>query len=259
MRSALRLALIVFLLLLTTANTSHAGAVQYQPIWVKDAVVFHPPCPDNGSGQRIESPDRRSAVEIHCRITTDGDPAFYLNVKLPGGKTKPVHLHEGANEVLWSPDSKAFFVDGGTSATWGFFVAVYKIEGSSLRKLNVTRLAQRDMVRAFPPCKAYNRDPQLCRRIEAKPGYNMSGIGWVRSSAAVIVMAEVPCSGEYGGIMCQVQGYELDASSGTILKRMSATELKKQWQGKMAWDMRIPDPPAYGPPCQTFRCAVKTP
>jgi hypothetical protein len=82
----------------------------------------------------------------------------------------------------------------------------------------------------------------------------MSGVSWVRGSTAVVVMAEVPCSSSYGGIMCQVQGYELDAANGSILKRMSAAELKKQWQHKMAWDMHIPDHPQYGLPCQTFPC-----
>lgn len=156
--------------------------------------------------------------------------------------------------MLWSPDSRAFLVDGGLSAYSGFFVSVYRIDAGNVTKLKVTDAAQKDMVRTFPPCKAYNRDPLTCKRTEANPGYNMSGMGWARGSATVIVMAEVPCSSSYGGIMCQVQGYEIDAFNGRILRKMTAPDLKKEWQNKMAWDMRIPDPPAYGLPCQTFKC-----
>jgi hypothetical protein len=60
-------------------------------------------------------------------------------------------------------------------------------------------------------------------------------------------MAEVPSSSSYGGIMGQVEGYEIDSVSGRILKRLSATQFKTLWQSEMAFTMRIPEPAAYGP------------
>jgi hypothetical protein len=101
---------------------------------------------------------------------------------------------------------------------------------------------------SFPPCKAYYHDQNLCKKIAANPEYNMTGISWLNGSSAVVVMAEVPCSSNYGGIMCQVLGYEIAVPTGKILRRMSATEFKRDWQHSMAWDMRIPDPPKYGEP-----------
>jgi len=105
-----------------------------------------------------------------------------------------------------------------------------------------------DMVKTFPPCKAFNRDEAACREIARDPEFNVSGLAWVNGSAAIVVMAEVPCSSSYGGIMCQVQGYQLEVPGGTISTRMTARELKARWQRSMAWNMRIPEPAKYGPP-----------
>jgi hypothetical protein len=48
-----------------------------------------------------------------------------------------------------------------------------------------------------------------------------------------------------GGIMCQVLGYEVDAKSGKILRRMEAKEFAKSWQHSMAWKFRIPERPTF--------------
>src|SRR5205807_10018578 len=81
-------------------------------------------------------------------------------------------------------------------------------------------------------------------RNEHSDYHNVSGIDWI-SSSTVLVMAEVPCSGLYGGIGCQVMGYELEVPTGRILKRIAAPELKRNWQTSMAWEFEIPDPPEY--------------
>ena len=123
-----------------------------------------------------------------------------------------------------------------------------------MRKLEISASAQRDMVASFPPCKASNRDETLCAKIAKDPEYNISGLAWADGGSAVIVMAEVPCSSSYGGIMCQVLGYKLDVVTGKVLQRMTARELKSRWQQAMAWQLRIPSPPIYGPP---LREAIK--
>jgi hypothetical protein len=102
------------------------------------------------------------------------------------------------------------------------------------------------MVASYPPCKASNRDEVRCKEIEKQPEYNMSGVGWSDGGSDIVVVAEVPCSSSYGGIMCQVLGYKLDAVSGNIRQRMTARELKKRWQHDVGWQLQIPDPPSYG-------------
>ena len=58
-------------------------------------------------------------------------------------------------------------------------------------------------------------------------------------------MGEVPCSGGYRGIMCQVMGYELDVPTGKIVRRMNAREFGEYWRKSIAWRFHVPDPPEY--------------
>jgi hypothetical protein len=152
-------------------------------------------------------------------------------------------------DLLWSPDSKAFFVNGGNGgAIWGFWVYIYRIDDPALEPLDVTGQAQRDMVKTFPPCKASGIDRKLCLELEKDPENNMSGIDWSNGSSTIVVMAEVPPSGGMGGIGGQVIGYELDVPTGKIVRRMNAREFAKNWQKSMAWRFNIPDPPEYCEP-----------
>jgi hypothetical protein len=226
------------------------AAEAQKPIWAKNAVPIGA-C-NRDIGHRIPSPDGNVIVELQChRPEGDDDPpddpAPYLHVRTAAGSWQDVELREGAHEVLWSPDSKAFIVNGGTSAYSDFFVDVYVASANLVQKLNVTDAVQADMVKTFPPCRAFNRDEHTCKEIARHPEFNVSGISWVKGSSAIIVMAEVPCSSSYGGIMCQVQGYQLDMPQGTIATRMTARELRTRWQHSMAWTMSIPEPAEYGP------------
>lgn len=172
-----------------------------------------------------------------------------ISLRVKGsGAQHDLPLDGGAHELLWAPNSKAFFVDGGTSAYAGFFISAYQLNSKgSPQKLGITNAAQKDMVATFPPCKALNHDEDGCKRIAAEPEYNMSGIAWTNDSSAVDIFAEVPCSSSYGGIMCQTLGYEIGVPTGNILRRVSASQVSQLWQRSMAWKMHIPDPPEYVP------------
>jgi hypothetical protein len=233
------------------AEPLHGVAVQQQsppteqPIWAKRSTALdlsctaHPPA--------ITAPDHQSSVEVICSLHKDDDPTYVLRVITADHHLFDLPLEEGAHELLWAPNSKSFFVNGGESAYSGFFVSVYEMDSSTgVRKRTLTGAAQRDMVKSFPPCKAWNRDDDECARITREPQYNMSGLGWTEDSSAVYVFAEVPCSSSYGGIMCQVLGYELNVRSGRILKRLPAQQVKQEWAQFAAWDIRVPDPPKYG-------------
>jgi hypothetical protein len=216
-----------------------------KPIWSKNAVPIGD-CSAN-VGHRIPSPDGHTILELRCREAKgESDPIPYLHVKTPGGDWHELSLDEGAYEVLWSPDSKAFLINGGTSAYSGFFVTIYLVSNADVKKLHVTEAAQVDMVKVFPPCRALNRDDNLCAKIAKHPAFNMSGIAWLDGSSGIVVMAEIPCSSSYGGIMCQVQGYELTVPSGSIAMRLTPRDLKARWQQSMAWTLHIPDRPEYG-------------
>jgi hypothetical protein len=134
------------------------------------------------------------------------------------------------------------------SSIAGFFVTVYILDPEKgVREVTVTDKAQMDMVKSFPPCKAW-RMVRDCDEVAKDPEYNMSGLAWTQDSSAIYVFAEVPPSSSYGGIMGQVLGYELAVPSGKILKRFSARELKEQWSKYAAWRVHVPEPPDYDPP-----------
>ena len=219
-----------------------------EPIWAKNAVRVQTSC-DPATRIRIQSPDGTLVAEVSCEPRDrDGDRKVFLRISGLRGNARDVELPEGASELLWAPDSNSFFINGGKSGYAGFFVLVYDLRSDHVEGRDITSEAQKDMVAIFPPCKAANRTEEDCKRIEQNLQYNMSGLAWTRGSAAIVVFAEVPCSSSYGGIMCQVEGYELDVATGRILRRLTAREMKKEWQKAAAWEIRIPDPPTYGPP-----------
>jgi len=216
-----------------------------RPIWAKNATALDLTCQPHS--RAIRSPDRLSSVIVTCELKA-GEPTYRLRVITADHHEHELPMTEGSNELLWAPDSRAFFVNGGLGASSGFFVDVFQIDAAErVMKRTITRPAQMDMVKSFPPCKAWNGDEQDCLRTARHPEYNMSALAWTEDSSAIYVIGEVPCSSWYGGIMCQVLGYELAISDGHVVKRLSARQAKQQWGSFAAWDIRIPDPPKYGP------------
>lgn len=227
-----------------------------QPIWAKRAIALQiapadSPCAP--AHEPVLSPDKQKNVEVLC-TSESGESKYAVHVRGAAGLSGTASLSEGANEVLWSPDSKSFLINGGLSSYSGFFLKVYRLHAGKLQIKDVTAAAQQDMVNSFPPCKAWNRDGnEECKRIAANPQFNMSGIGWSEDSSAIEVIAEVPCSSSYGGIMCQVKGYELKVSDGHILNSYAARNIPAAWKLNMAWKLRIPEAPKYGAANVTFR------
>jgi hypothetical protein len=215
-----------------------------KPIWARNAMALN--C--RRGRAPIEAPDHRASPRAVCLQAAGDFVASDLELVTVDGKRQSVGLRSGANEVLWAPNSKSFFVNGGESAVAGFFVDVYQIMDSGrVAVRTVTNAAQREMVKSFPPCKALYRDEKECAEYARDPEYNMSGLGWSDDSSAIYVFAEVPPSSRYGGIMGQVLGYELSVPDGRILRRLTARQAKQEWGTLAAWRIWIPEPPEYGP------------
>jgi hypothetical protein len=223
----------------------HPAATGERAIWSRQAIAFDLQCSKRTTKrQTIVAPDRKTKFEAFC--------GGGVNVITPDGQAHDVEIGWGAHELLWAPNSKAFLVNGGFNAYSGFFTTAYLISPGDIRKIEFTEAAQQDMVASFPPCKALNRDANKCASIAKDPQFNVSGVAWLPDSSGVAVFAEVPCSSFYGGVMCQVLGYELKVPEGTILKRMTAKEFNQKWGSHAAWHINIPDPPEYGPANVTF-------
>lgn len=239
------LTLFVGVLGLVGVGVSYASPAE-KPIWANGASALDVGCL-HGS-RLIPSPDHRSSVSVLCHREGDGDPTYSIQINDSTRQLYEAPLREGAHELLWAPNSLAFFIDGGTSGYAGFFVTMYRLTPSGVQKETITDKAQKDMVATFPPCKAANADKGACARLSENPEYNMSGVGWTNDSTSIFVFAEVPCSSSYGGIMCQVRGYELGASDGRIRASFTASQVKERWGDLMAWPMHVPDPPVYANP-----------
>ena len=246
------------------------------PTWAKKATAFPQRCFSDKTGPckplRISAPDGKSSVEVRYRKDLGGSHGdwwlqAYFIVTMPGAGTRETALPDDLQasgfinlELLWSPDSHAFFVNGSSSAISGSMYV--DLADDPTQPKDITGEAQREMLKDFPPCKAAfpNADDaggckktslyQVpgCEYGEADPkylpDYNMIGIDWVNAST-ILVMAEVPCDSLFGGIMCQIMGYKLQVPTGRILQRIDAKQLKLKWQKSMAWNSRIPDRPLY--------------
>lgn len=220
-----------------------AFAAADKPTWARKGTGFAGVCRSGSCRSlRIVAPDKTSVVEV---LYQDGNA--YLRVTGPDKQVREIRdvSSSPSNDLLWARDSKAFFVDGSEGMTSPGFVQVYLLDDTQLRPLDVTRQAEQDMVKTYPPCKAVYLDPATCRKIEQNPNYNLTAIDWVDDSSALVVMAQVPCTSNYGGIMCQAMGYEVEVPSGKILKRMEPGEFKAQWQKSMAQRFRIPEKAQY--------------
>jgi hypothetical protein len=219
--------------------------------WAKAGVSLPVGCEESSDVQRVLSPDGTASVEVRCAgLNRDGDGVVLrirrrnrssADLKLeiePGSYWRP-------QELVWAPDSSAFVVNGSESAYAGNDFVVYWIGGDRITSARIAGAAQRDMVATYPPCKASGLNRDDCQRIAKSPEFNMSAIAWTRGSTRLVVFAEVPCASRYGGILCQVMGYELEVPTGRILVRMPARELKRRYQSQMAWPMWIPGKPLY--------------
>jgi hypothetical protein len=228
-------------------------AMATKPSRARHASAFTGACREPGEYRnckpvRIPSPDGKSVIEVEYRQEGKWRTPV-LRVSTAGGPVRETAPPWGFQDIdlQWSPDSRAFFVNGGNGgAYWGFFVYAFRLDDPKLDPIDITRQARSDMLKTFPPCRSRGVDRETCKYVENDPQYpNMSGIDWTADSSAVVVMAEVPCSGGFGGIMCQVIGYELAIPSGRILRRMAALQLKARWQKSIAFQLEIPEAPEY--------------
>jgi hypothetical protein len=230
--------------------TTSVGA--NEPIWAKSGIRIEATCDGLQPvvSPSVKSPDGTVEVAVVCLTLNRDDVDIALNVKR-GRRVWQIALPMVARdqwrpqELLWSPDGQQFIVNGSQNAYAGAAFVVVNLLDAGPQAKEITLPEQIDMVRRFPPCKATPHYDEICRRLERNPNFNMSAISWTGDSHVVVVMAEVPSNSEYGGIMGQVEGYEIDSTSGQILKQLSAAQLKARWQSEMAFKMTIPEPPTY--------------
>lgn len=146
-------------------------------------------------------------------------------------------------DVLWSPDARFLALTGSPTGNTNATL-VYEITSSGPVPLDAIREPSQEMLRRFPPCRARGADPDACSRLHEGDDFNFATVAW-EDAHTLVVMGEVPCSSFWGGIMCQVMGYEVNLPSGAIVGVMSAREFKSKWRHAMPFRLRVPGPPEW--------------
>jgi len=142
-------------------------------------------------------------------------------------------------EVLWSPDSTAFSLTGNPNG-YTNETHIFRVTPSGPQLVDLSAM-QRTFAASYPPCVGLPERDTFCDSLKYGRGYNYATFAWSAPHTAVII-AEVTPTGRYGKNLGQVAGYEIDASTGLTTRTMTAIELKKRWQSRMAWNLKIPDP-----------------
>jgi hypothetical protein len=229
-------------------------ASTHKPTWAKKGVRFDEHCFSDSLKDckplRIPSPDGLKSVHVSYKRMDLDNGVYTLNAQLDvetraGQQFGVGHRGFVELEIQWSPDSRSFFINGSDGGEGPEYIDVYHLGDVDRHPLNVLA-AQKDMMESFPPCRAKGADAKLCAAFAEHPEeINVNAVDWTRGSSAIAVMAEMPCSSAFGGILCQVLGYEVEVSSGRILSRMNAREFAHRWQHSMAWKFEDPGPPEY--------------
>lgn len=198
----------------------------------------------------VRSPD--GAKEVRRTLTADSKDGVSiptLEVRTPKGQWDlPIGDSEAPwvdVDVSWSLDSQFVALSGNINGYMNS-MRVFHIEDAGPVEIDAARKSFEDMLRRFPPCRGRSSvDPDFCEKISQHENYiNFAAVDWM-DSHTLILMSEVPCESRWGGIMCQVMGYEVDASTGKIVDVMTAREFKKQWQHAMPFRFHIPEAPEW--------------
>jgi len=191
---------------------------------------------------RVYSPDHQKYLQIAFKPGAGDGDAIPIASIIVGNQAIHLDIDKDWNdvEVLWSPDSLSLALTGGFNAYTNSTI-IFRLTSNGPEEVSLDALHQ-DMARTYPPCKAQGADKDTCRIEEDGASFNYASVAWTNPST-IVIMAEVPCSSSQGGIMCQVEGYELDTRTGQIVNRMTARQLKQRWQNSLAFNLRIPTPP----------------
>lgn len=231
------------ILLFTTLLIPGSGftrAYAEQVLWARGAVHFGHECPKGSSDcvlAHVPSPDHKKVL-IARRV---GQAIRFEMVMRP--RHIPFRLEpyteadlEGPYiemEALWSPDSSAVSLAWNESAITERS-AIFVLGRHGARKIDLGCL-QESFARRFPPCLG---DPAPCAANRNGEDYNYLTVAWA-AAHTVVLMAEVPPSSSWGENMGEVWGYEVNVSTGRVVREMPPASFKRRWQSHLGWDLRL--------------------
>jgi hypothetical protein len=208
-------------------------------IWAKGATHFGKECmPPKKSCTLayVKSPDGRKAVVVRIK---DETPSIELAQDTATYPLNPVDRDVPfvEMEILWSPDSSAVsFAWNNTGITSSS--RIYKLTSNGPRAVDLSPVMD-TLARAYPPCVAVH---ERCDLSKSGEDYNYLTVAWSAPHTAVL-MGEVPPSSQFGANLGQMEGFEVDASLGKVIRVLTASQFKREWQRHMGWHFRVPDKP----------------
>jgi hypothetical protein len=217
---------LVAILIASTALGMVSGALQTpQPgEWSAGASYLWPgptvlaDYPEGGRNLSVLSPDGKLMIavvntELNVRRTADGRSLT----------KEPIGVSSLA-EVLWAPDSSAFFLtesEGGWVGQW--LLTIYRITHDGLMLFEPSKPAIADFRRRVK--NGSTRYPDFCP--EGEP--NVPGVAWLDGSKRLLLVVEWACHSPCDD-MCRKLGYLVNPISGAILERFTEKEMKTRWK-----------------------------
>lgn len=231
-----RKAVLACVLFLTGTVTCPAERI----LWAKGATHFGNECPPSKGGSctlaHVVSPNHQLAVEV--RRTRD-DITFemirgsqHFRLLTPTGLDPELDWFVGM-EILWAPDSSAVSLAWSeTAITFASQIYVVKSTGPVAMDLGGVMA---DLGKEYPPCVG-NVGP--CPINRGGKDYNYLTVGWA-APHTVALMGEVGESSSFGHNMGKVNGYEVDTSSGRIVRVLKPKPFRQRWQSHMGWTFNV--------------------
>lgn len=191
----------------------------------------------------IPSPDGKKAILVLPPRKPDSDEMHAVSVKVNGREFKTgIGLWVNA-EVLWSPDSEAFFVtysDGGNIGT--YHVKVFYVAASGLRIVEPIPNGRK----LFVP---------LCFDREYP---NVAGIRWMGPNASRLLIAvEVPSHSSCAS-MGTFRAFEISLPDGRIVNRFGQIGAKKLFEDYLGSELRAADDSCVEKPQTCIPTGLKT-
>ncbi len=197
----------------------------------------------------VSSPDKAKTVivdytefyENHDKPVTVYMEAYHNRFKVEAVYPLDPNMPWGPDaELLWAPDSRAFFVnysDGGSVGT--FHALVYFVGPSGVRRTEPTQGVREAYYSQPVACFAPGSTNQQAR-IGPPEKPNVGAVTWLGDSSKLIIAAEVPPHSS-----CDDMGtfrlYEVSVPSGRVLRSYGQIEAKKLFLRDVGEDLRNAD------------------
>lgn len=186
----------------------------------------------------IPSPDGRKSIVVKPPRSNEFEFTHDVSVRVNGHEFETAIGSWVGAEVLWSPDSEAFFVtysDGGAVGT--FHLMVFYVGETGLR-----------IVEPIP-----NGREVFAPHCFSPENPNVAGIRWVGDSSRLLLAIEVPPHSSCAD-MGTFRAFEIRLPDGGIVNRFDQLPAKKQFRQYMGAELRNADDSCFKKPgsCDPF-------